>query len=171
MSETKKESSKETTGTVEETITPETPETIQAEVETEIKVEMVEKSTYVRLYSEFENFKRRTQKEKEDYTKTAIQKVVVDILPSLDNFERAIATTGELEKGIQLIFDNLKKTLEKYGVKEVDAKGLVFDADTMEALTQIPSGDEMKGKVVDVIEKGYELNGKIVRFAKVVVGA
>jgi molecular chaperone GrpE len=141
-------------------------ETLAEETVKVPETEMIEKEKYVRLYSEFENYKRRTQKEKEEYLKTANQKMAVDIIPSLDNFERA----GKLETGVQLIYDNLKKTLERYGVKEVDAKGLDFNADTMEALTQIPAGDDLKGKVVDVVEKGYELNGKVIRFAKVVVG-
>ncbi len=131
------------------------------------QVEMIEKDKYLRLYAEFENYKRRIHIEKSDYLKSASQKVLVDIIPTLDNFERA----GELEEGLKLIYEGLKKTLEKHGVKEVESKGLEFNTDTMEALTQIPMGDEMKGKVVDVIEKGYELNGKIIRFAKVVVGA
>ena len=132
----------------------------------ESQPEMIEKDKYVRLYSEFENYKRRTLKEKEDYYKSANQKILNDILPTLDNFERA----GELEKGIKLIYDNLRKSLEKHGVKEVEVKGLDFNSDTMEALTQISAGEDMKGKVVDVIEKGYEINGKIFRYAKVVIG-
>ncbi len=154
-----------------EDIKKETEETLKNETITEetVKVtesEMIEKEKYVRLYSEFENYKKRTQKEKEEFLKTANQKMVVDIIPTLDNFERA----GKLETGIQLIYDNLKKTLSRYGVNEVDAKGLDFNADIMEALTQIHAGDDLKGKVVEVIEKGYELNGKVIRFAKVVVG-
>jgi molecular chaperone GrpE len=138
----------------------------QSKTTEEIQPEMVEKDKYLRLYSDFENYKRRTLKEKEDFYKTATQKIISDILPTLDNFERA----GELEQGIKLIYDNLKNTLEKHGVKEVNVKGEVFNSDTMEALTQIISGEDLKGKVVDVIEKGYEVNGKIFRFAKVVVG-
>lgn len=129
-------------------------------------VEMIEKEKYVRLYSEFENYKRRTQKEKEEYIKNANQKVLLDIIFTIDNFERA----GELEQGMKLIYDGLKKTLDKYGVKELSVKGLKFNSDTMEALSQVPSGSEFKEKVIDVIEKGYELNGKIIRFAKVIVG-
>ncbi len=131
------------------------------------QVEMIEKDKYVRLYSEFDNYKKRTQKEKEDFSKTSNQKLILEILPTLDNFERA----GELPEGIKLVFDNLKKILEKQGVKAIDVKGLDFNSDVMEALTQIQAGDEMKGKVVDVIEKGYELNGKIIRYSKVIVGA
>ena len=133
----------------------------------EDKVEMIEKEKYLRLYSDFENYKRRNIKEKEDYFKNANQKIILDvILPILDNFERA----GELETGVRLIFDNLKNNLNKYGIKEVESKGLDFNPDIMEAITQI-SVENMSGKVVDIVEKGYELNGKIIRFAKVVVGS
>lgn len=131
-----------------------------------VNVEMIEKDVYVRLLSDFENYKRRSQKEKEEYLKTASQKLLLDIIPIMDNFERA----GELETGVQLVYDILKKVVDKHGLKEIDVKGLDFNADTMEALTQIVAGDDMIGKVVDVFEKGYELNGKIIRFAKVTVG-
>ncbi len=104
------------------------------------QVEMIEKDKYVRLYSEFDNYKKRTQKEKEDFSKTSNQKLILEILPTLDNFERA----GELPEGIKLVFDNLKKTLEKQGVKALDVKGLDFNSDVMEALTQIQAGDERK---------------------------
>ena len=152
---------------LEEQIIDETIEKPELEVESEtIEVEMIEKSKYVLLYSDFENYKRRSQKERDDFLKTSNQKLLLDILPTMDNFERA----GELEVGIKLIYDNLKSILAKNGVKEVDVKGLDFNSDTMEALTQASVGDEMKGKVVDVIEKGYSLNDKIIRFAKVIVG-
>jgi molecular chaperone GrpE len=136
-------------------------------VSTEIlDVEMVENDKYLRLASEYENYKRRTTKEKEEYFKNANQKILLDILPTLDNFERA----GDLEEGVLLIYTNLKNTLIRNGVNEIEAKGLVFNPDTMEAITQIPM-DGMSGKVVDVVEKGYEISGKILRFTKVVVGA
>ena len=151
-------------------------EEIQVEAETVVsqedenqsvpEVEMIEKSKYLLLYADFENYKRRSQKEKEEFLKTSNQKLINEILPTLDNFERA----GELETGIKLVYDNLKTILIKNGVKEIEVKGLDFNSDVMEALTQVSAGDELKGKVVDVIEKGYSLNGKIIRFAKVVVG-
>lgn len=146
-------------------------EIVSEEIKEEVKSETpdlniwIEKEKYLRLLAEFENYKKRTQKEKEDFLKTSNLKIVLDILPTLDNFERA----GKLEDGIKLIYDNLKKTLEKYNVKEVEVKGFDFNPDIMEAITQIPN-EEMKGKVVDVIEKGYEMNGKIIRLPKVVVG-
>ena len=136
------------------------------EEEEVVEVEMVDNDKYLRLASEYENYKRRTTKEKEEYFKNANQKLLLDILPTLDNFERA----GDLEEGILLIYTNLKNTLSRNGVKEIEAKGLVFNPDTMEAITQIPM-DGMSGKVVDVVEKGYEISGKILRFSKVVVGA
>jgi molecular chaperone GrpE len=133
----------------------------------ESEVEMIEKDKYVRLFSDFENFKKRTNKEREDYLKTANSKLILDIIPTVDDFERA-----EIEDdGIKIIYNNLKRMLEKYGVKEVETKGLDFNSDFMEALTQINAGEDMKGKVVDVIEKAYEMNGKIIRFAKVAVGS
>jgi len=131
-----------------------------------VEVEMVDNDKYLRLASEYENYKRRTTKEKEEYFKNANQKLLLDILPTLDNFERA----GDLEEGILLIYTNLKNTLSRNGVKEIEAKGLVFNPDTMEAITQIPM-EGMSGKVVDVVEKGYEISGKILRFSKVVVGS
>jgi molecular chaperone GrpE len=134
--------------------------------EESVDVEMVENDKYLRLASEYENYKRRTTKEKEEYFKNANQKILLDILPTLDNFERA----GDLEEGVLLIYTNLKNTLIRNGVNEIEAKGLVFNPDTMEAITQIPM-DGMSGKVVDVVEKGYEISGKILRFTKVVVGA
>ena len=131
-----------------------------------VEVEMVDNDKYLRLASEYENYKRRTTKEKEEYFKNANQKLLLDILPTLDNFERA----GDLEEGILLIYTNLKNTLSRNGVKEIEAKGLVFNPDTMEAITQIPM-EGMSGKVVDVVEKGYEISGKILSYSKVVVGA
>ena len=136
------------------------------EEEEVVEVEMVDNDKYLRLASEYENYKRRTTREKEEYFKNANQKLLLDILPTLDNFERA----GDLEEGILLIYTNLKNTLSRNGVKEIEAKGLVFNPDTMEAITQIPM-EGMSGKVVDVVEKGYEISGKILRFSKVVVGS
>lgn len=141
-------------------------ENLNLNTEEVVEVEIVDNDKYLRLASEYENYKRRTTKEKEEYFKNANQKLLLDILPTLDNFERA----GDLEEGVLLIYTNLKNTLSRNGVKEIEAKGLVFNPDTMEAITQIPM-DGMSGKVVDVVEKGYEISGKILRFSKVVVGA
>ena len=141
-------------------------ENLNLNTEEVVEVEIVDNDKYLRLASEYENYKRRTTKEKEEYFKNANQKLLLDILPTLDNFERA----GDLEEGVLLIYTNLKNTLSRNGVKEIEAKGVVFNPDTMEAITQIPM-DGMSGKVVDVVEKGYEISGKILRFSKVVVGA
>ncbi|MHC5309416.1 nucleotide exchange factor GrpE [Myroides sp. LJL116] len=135
-----------------------------------------EKDRYLRLFAEFENFKRRTSKERIELFKTAGQDVIQTLLPVLDDFDRAIV---ELEKegdsehltGVKLISTKLKDTLSTKGLEEVEIKsGDVFNVDIAEAVTQIPAGDELKGKVVDVIERGYKLGDKIIRFPKVVIG-
>lgn len=133
---------------------------------------------YLRLFSEFDNFRKRTIKEKIELSKTASEDVVTSLLTVLDDFERAIQTFAISEEtkvqfeGIQLIYSKLKKILQQKGLEEIQAKEADFDTDFHEALTNIPAPDEsLKGKVVDVVEKGYSLNGKIIRFAKVVVGS
>ncbi len=132
---------------------------------------------FVRLYSEFDNFRKRTAKEKIDITKTASESVLKDLLPILDDFERAIENNGKVEdiesvkEGFNLIHNKLFSTLEAKGLKRMDSQGETFDVDKHEALTNIPApSEDMKGKVVDVVEKGYLLNDKVIRFAKVVVG-
>ena len=133
-----------------------------------------QKDKYIRLYSEFENFRRRTAKEKLDMIKTANESMATALLPILDDFERAMKSfEGEEKEGILLIYNKLKKTLEQKGVTVMDLKqGDDFDAEFQEAITQIPAPDDsLKGKVVDVVEKGYTLGEKVIRFAKVVIGA
>lgn len=132
---------------------------------------------FVRLYSEFDNFRKRTAKEKIDITKTASENVLKDLLPVLDDFERAIVNNEKVEdieavkEGFSLIHNKLFKNLEAKGLKRMDSQGEVFDVDKHEALTNIPApSKDLKGKVVDVVEKGYLLNDKVIRFAKVVVG-
>lgn len=131
---------------------------------------------YLRLFSEFDNFRKRTAKEKLDLTVTASENVIKDILPVLDDFERALqnmeknGNEADLQ-GVTLIFNKLKDTLKKKGLEEIDAMGVEFNTDEHEALTMIPAPEEdKKGKVLDVIQKGYKLNGKVIRFARVVVG-
>jgi len=144
----------------------------------ELKVQLKEANDkFLRLYSEFDNFRRRTAKEKLDSQKSAGADIIVDILPILDDFDRAIANNDKVEdinaikEGFGLIHHKAVKILEAKGVKPMDSKGETFDVDKHEALTQIPAPTEdQKGKVVDVIEKGYYINDKILRFAKVVVG-
>ncbi|MDO8896510.1 MAG: nucleotide exchange factor GrpE [Bacteroidales bacterium] len=132
---------------------------------------------YLRLFSEFDNFRKRTLKEKIELSKTASEDIITNLLPIIDDFERALQLMPQTEEnrkqfeGINLIYNKLSKTLQQKGLEELTALGEAFDTDYHEALTNIPAADEsMKGKVVDVIQKGYNLNGKIIRFAKVVVG-
>jgi len=134
---------------------------------------------YLRLFSEFDNFRKRTLKEKIELSKTASEEVITALLPVLDDFERAIVALENLEHGevkesldgILLIYTKFLKTLQQKGLQELEAINQTFDTDFHEAITNIPaSKPELKGKVVDVVQKGYQLNGKIIRFAKVVVG-
>ncbi len=131
------------------------------------------KDKYLRLYSDFENFRKRTAKEKIELIQTASADLITDLLPVMDDYERALANSqeGEISEGIQLIFNKIKTTLQSKGLKEMEAKGAIFDADLHDCITQFPAPtEEDKGKVIDVVEKGYTLNDKVIRFAKVVVG-
>jgi molecular chaperone GrpE len=136
-----------------------------------------ERDKHLRLFAEFENYKKRTSKERIDLFKTANQEVLQAILPVLDDFDRAIIEIRKSEdelllKGVELIHDKLKNTLFSKGLEEVEMKaGDLFDADFAEAITQIPApSPNLKGKIVDVLEKGYKLGDKIIRFPKVVIG-
>ena len=131
---------------------------------------------HLRLQAEFDNFRKRTAKEKIDLTATASENVIKDILPVLDDFERALQNMekngNEADvQGVTLIFNKLKDVLKKKGLEEIEAMDAEFNTDEHEALTMIPAPDESKkGKVLDVIQKGYKLNGKVIRFARVIVG-
>ena len=132
---------------------------------------------YLRLYSEFDNFRKRTAKEKLDTIKSASEDVIKNMLPIVDDFKRAMAHNQEVDdadsikQGFELIFNKLYKSLEAKGLKKIDAQGEVFNADIHEAITNIPApSEDMKGKVVDVVEEGYFLGDKIIRFPKVVIG-
>ena len=136
-----------------------------------------EKDKFLRLFAEFENFKRRTAKERIDLFKTANQDVLQSMLPVLDDFDRAMLEISKsdddvLLKGVELIHEKLKTTLISKGLEQVEVRvGDVFNADFAEAITQIPAPtDDLKGKIVDVIERGYKLGDKIIRFPKVVIG-
>ena len=136
-----------------------------------------EKDKFLRLFAEFENYKRRTTKERIELFKTASQEVLLALLPVLDDFDRAMVEINKSEdellaKGVELIHEKLKGTLVTKGLEVVDVKaGDAFDADFAEAITQIPApSDNLKGKIVDVVEKGYKLGDKIIRFPKVVIG-
>jgi len=133
---------------------------------------------YLRLYSDFENYRKRIQKEKTDWMKFAGEDVIKHILPVLDDFERAIKHNENLEdveklrEGFVLIFNKLKQLLKQKGLEPMESKGEPFNADFMEAVTQIPAPDDQsKGKVIDELEKGYKMHEKIIRLAKVVVGS
>ncbi len=133
---------------------------------------------YLRLFAEFDNYKRRTQKERSELLQTAGKDVVVSLLPVLDDFERALKATenttevSAIRDGIMLVQNKLKSILSQKGLKELESINTVFDTDIHEAITNIPApSDDLKGKVVDELEKGYTLNDKVIRFAKVVVGS
>ncbi len=131
------------------------------------------KKKYLLLYADFENFRKNKAKERIELLQTAAAGVITDLLPSIDNYERALANApeGEISEGIQLIFKGILNTLQTKGLKELPAKGEVFNADFHDCITQYPApSEEKKGKVLDVLEKGYTLNDKVIRFAKVVVG-
>ena len=131
------------------------------------------KKKYLLLYADFENFRKNKAKERIELLQTAASGLITDLLPSIDNYERALANAaeGEISEGIQLIFKGIITTLQNKGLKELPAKGEVFNADFHDCITQYPAPtEEEKGKVVDVLEKGYTLNEKVIRFAKVVVG-
>ncbi len=159
--------------------TEESPEMPQEEVSELDKayIELAEmKDKYLRLYADFENFRRRTAKERLELMQTAGEDVIVAMLPLWDDIDRASATfdanTETVDKvGVELIFNKFKTTLGVKGVKQIEAKGQDFNVDMHESITQFPAPTEdLKGKVIDEIERGYTLNDKVIRFAKVVVG-
>lgn len=148
--------------------------TVEEKLQDELKQE---KDKFLRLFAEFENYKKRTSKERIDLFKTASQDVMVALLPVLDDFDRAyveISKTEEKEllKGVELISNKLKTTLQQKGLEVIEAaQGDAFNADNHEAITQIPApSEDLKGKIIDVIEKGYKLGDKVIRFPKVVIG-
>ena len=135
------------------------------------------KDKYLRIFAEFDNYRKRTIKEKQDVIKLASRDVLSAMLPAVDDFDRAIKVASENEneadipEGIILIYNKLFKALEQQGIKEMETNGQDFDPELHEALTKVPApSEEMKGKIIDTIEKGYLLNDKIIRYAKVVVG-
>jgi molecular chaperone GrpE len=137
----------------------------------------VEKDKFLRLFAEFENYKRRTAKERMELFKTANQEVMQAMLPVMDDFDRALTEIKKTDdniliQGVELIQEKLRNTLISKGLEEVEIKiGDIFNADFAEAITQIPApSPNLKGKIVDVIEKGYKLGDKIIRFPKVVIG-
>jgi molecular chaperone GrpE len=137
-----------------------------------------EKDKFMRLFAEFENYKKRTTRERIELFKTAGQDVMVSLLPVLDDFERALThieddkEAEELRKGVLLIYNKLLTTLEQKGLSKIEIKkGETFNADDHEAVTQIPApSEDLKGKIIDVVERGYKLGDKVIRFPKVVIG-
>lgn len=136
-----------------------------------------EKDRYLRLFAEFENFKKRTSRERIEMFKTAGEELMVAMLPVLDDFDRALkeiekSDDDSLFQGVKLINSKLQETLRSKGLQTMETKkGDVFDADVHEAITQIPAPeDNLKGKILDVLEKGYSLGDKIIRYPKVVIG-
>lgn len=153
-------------------------EAIEISAEDQLKEDLSkEKDKFLRLFAEFENYKRRTSKERIELFKTANEELMTVLLPILDDFERGLAEIkkaddSELLKGMELINNKLKNSLSQKGLTEMEVKsGDAFDVELHEAITQIPSpSDDLKGKIIDVIEQGYKLGDKIIRYPKVVVG-
>lgn len=170
---TTNENVEETTGATQ---TNEAQEDVQKKLEAEVQEA---KNKYVRLYADFENFRRRTAKEKIEHTKLANESLLKDLLPILDDFDRALKAFEDTEdkdaikEGVKLIQDKFGKTLQNKGLKPMESSiGKVFDVEEHESIAQVPAqNDEQKGKVIDEIERGYYLHDKVVRFAKVVVGS
>ena len=150
---------------------------LQAEIE-KLNAEKAElNDRFLRLFSEFDNYKKRVSKEKLDLISTASEKVIVSILPIIDDFERAIAANEKadnidsIKEGFNLIYNKLLQMMKRFDVEEIQAKGEEFNTDYHEAVTHFPAqNEEDKGKVIDVTEKGYKLKDKVIRYAKVVVG-
>lgn len=164
--------------TAEETVETET-EAQNAELQNQLEAALAdvekEKKEYLFLMAEFDNYRKRVNREKADIIKNAAERVLFDMLPIVDDFERALAATADstesLREGMTLIYNKLIKYLEHNGVKAMDTDGKPFDPDFHEAIARIPAPtDDLKGKVVDTTTKGYMLNDKVLRHAKVAVG-
>jgi len=159
----------------QEAVAAETSDTENVDLDTQLQQE---RDKYLRLYSEFENFRRRTTKDRLDWMQTASKDVLVSMLPVVDDFERALKAVenlSETEKkaveGFDLIHKKMLGIFTKVGLKPMESIGQPFDAEIHEAITQFPApSEDLKGKVIDEVEKGYYLNDKVIRFAKVVVG-
>ena len=161
------------------TATAETEQKEERSAEEQLQNQLVlEKDKFIRLFAEFENYKKRTTKERIELFKTASQDLMVSMLPVLDDFERALAhieddkEAEELRKGVLLIYNKLITTLEQKGLSKIEVRqGDTFNADDHEAITQIPApSEDLKGKIIDVVEHGYKLGEKVIRFPKVVIG-
>lgn len=178
-SKPKKQQAKSASKKTEKEVTAE-----KEEVKKELKKEKTDKEIiaelndkYLRLAAEFDNYRRRTLKEKMELSKSAGEDILVNILPVMDDFERGLGNIDQakdikaVKEGIHLIYNKFSEFLKQRGIKEIEAKEKEFDTDLHEAITKIPApNNKLKGKVVDVVEKGYYLNEKIIRFSKVVIG-
>ncbi len=170
-------------GTESQEDTPEQSENQETEVTAETQLEEVQKQLddmkdkYLRLSAEFDNFRKRTMKEKAELILNGGEKTVLSILPVLDDMERALATIEKandiesVREGVELIYQKFLKTLSQNGVKQIETEGKELDTDFHEAIAIVPaSSEEQKGKIMDCMQKGYQLNDKVIRHAKVVVG-
>ncbi|PKP26369.1 MAG: nucleotide exchange factor GrpE [Bacteroidetes bacterium HGW-Bacteroidetes-2] len=180
----KKNKQKETEATKIEDINPATVENntdvenVTAEEIISVEEELIkEKERFLRLFAEFENYKKRTNKERIELFKTAGQEVIQSLLPVLDDFDRALIQiekegNDSLFQGVQLINNKLKETLKSKGLQIVEVQqGEIFNADNHEAITQIPApSEDLKGKIIDVVEKGYTIGDKVLRYPKVIIG-
>ena len=163
--------------TNEQSIEGNTPEGDNVSAEQDLKEKYEElNNSYLRLYAEFDNYRKRTLKEKTDLLKTASERVMVDILPVVDDFERALEVISKsddvdsVKKGVELIYDKFMSFLLKNGVKKMDVIGKPFDTEKHEALTTIPATEEStRDTIVDCVQPGYELGDKVIRFPKVIV--
>lgn len=149
--------------------------TLEEQLEAAKKEAEQYKDKYLRAVAEFDNYRKRTLKEKAELLLNGSEKAVCAFLPILDDFERAIADKTEdvnaIKEGVQIIFNKFNKTLESLGVKKIETEGKDFDVDFHEAVAMVPGmGDDKKGKVIDCIQTGYQLNDKVIRHAKVAVG-
>lgn len=149
--------------------------TVEEQIEAAKKEVEQYKDKYLRAVAEFDNYRKRTLKEKAELLLNGSEKAVCAFLPILDDFERAIADKTEdvnaIKEGVQIIFNKFNKTLESLGVRKIETEGKDFDVDFHEAVAMVPGmGDDKKGKVIDCVQTGYQLNDKVIRHAKVAVG-
>ena len=176
--ETDKENESEQSNETQEQNTDNTPNDNNTALLQELQMKNAElNDKYLRLFSEFDNFRKRTAKEKIELIQSGGEDVFKNLLPVLDDFERAIKSNTQItdivtiNEGINLIFNKFKNTLTQKGLTEMKTVGEPFNTDLHEAITNVPApSEELKGKVIDELEKGYLLNGKVIRFAKVVIG-
>jgi molecular chaperone GrpE len=177
MSEETKEQEENVENTTNETTQDTEKETVEAPEQTAEEKIAELNDKYLRLYSEFDNYRKRTSKERVELFKTAGQDILTDLLPVMDDFERALQNMDKkgdvktIRKGVDLVFNKFKSTLENKGLKPFKSLEQDFDPEIHEAITKIPAPNKkLVGKVVDEVEKGYMLNEKVIRYAKVVVG-